>query len=723
MITVSRRLLLMTVLPGGILLASVAALLLAYFGAGVPVAGFEAQRTAWQSSQSWLLDRDGVPLQALRSDFSVQRDDWVALPAISPALLAAVLQVEDRRFRSHGGVDARALFAAGWQGLRAHDLQGQSLRGASTISMQLAAQLVPGASVRNARRNLRVKLTQMHAAWALERRWSKDEILEAYLNRVSFRGELQGIGAAARVLFHKSPAGLSSDEALLLAVMISSPNTTAARLAMRACARRPAGDCAALDLLAQSALRRGADAPLQVGPGLAPALARLLLHSPGERLRSTVSADLQRRAGDSLRRQLLGLSNSNVRDGAVVVLDNASGELLAYVGSAGPQSTAAQVDGARALRQAGSTLKPFLYALAFEKRYLTPASLLDDSPLNLQTAAGLYIPQNYDRQFKGVVSARSALAASLNIPAVRTLVLVGVEAFRDRLASLGYSDIDRDGEYYGYSLALGAAEVTLLQQANAYRMLANGGVASPVRMRVATAATQVAPRRVLPQAAAFLVTDILSDSAARAATFGLDSALATPFWTAVKTGTSKDLRDNWCIGYSARFTVAVWVGNFEGDSMRDVSGVTGAAPVWLDIMRDLHARTPSTPPPVPPGIVATQVSFAPPVEPARREYFLAGTQTARVELLAAADAAARIVSPANGALVALDPDIPPHNQRVLFQSRHPDAALQFWLDGRAVGSAAGVARWAPRPGSHRLELRSADGRIRDAVRFAVRGPP
>jgi penicillin-binding protein 1C len=718
MIAASRRVLRVAALPATLVLASVVALLLAYFGAGVRVPGFAAQRAAWQSSQSWLLDRDGEPLQAVRSDFSVQRDDWVPLAGISPALLAAVLQVEDRRFRSHGGVDAYALFSAAWQGLR-----DQGRRGASTISMQLAAQLIPGGGVRAARRDLRAKLAQMRGAWTLERSWSKEQILEAYLNRVSFRGELQGIGAAARVLFRKSPAGLSNDEALLLAVMISSPNAAAARLAMRACARRAPGDCAGLALLAQDALRRGVDAPqLPVGPGLAPQLARLLLHAPGERLRSTVSADLQRRAADSLRRQLLGLGNSNVRDGAVVVLDNASGELLAYVGSAGPQSTAAQVDGARALRQAGSTLKPFLYALAFEKRYLTPASLLDDSPLNLQTAAGLYIPQNYDRQFKGVVSARSALAASLNIPAVRTLVLVGVEAFRDRLAAVGYSDIDRDGEYYGYSLALGAAEVSLLQQANAYRVLANGGLASPVRMRVAPADTQITPRRVLPQDAAFLVTDILSDSAARAATFGLDSALATPFWTAVKTGTSKDLRDNWCIGYSARFTVAVWVGNFEGDSMRDVSGVTGAAPVWLEVMRDLHARTPSAAPAPPAGIVATEVSFAPPVEPARREYFLAGTQTALVQLLAAADAAARIASPANGAILALDPDIPPHNQRVLLQSRSPDAALQFWLDGRAVGSAAGIARWSPQPGNHRLELRSADGRIRDAVRFAVRGP-
>ncbi|MEO7773670.1 MAG: penicillin-binding transpeptidase domain-containing protein, partial [Steroidobacteraceae bacterium] len=269
--------------------------------------------------------------------------------------------------------------------------------------------------------------------------------------------------------------------------------------------------------------------------------------------------------------------------------------------------------------------------------------------------------------------------------------------------------------------ALGAAEVSLLQQANAYRMLANGGVLSPVRMLPGS--PQLKPRRVLPQAAAFLVSDILSDGSARAATFGLDSALATPFWTAVKTGTSKDLRDNWCIGYSARYTVAVWVGNFEGDSMRDVSGVTGAAPVWLEVMRELHADTPSVAPVAPAGVVASEVKFMPGVEPPRREYFLAGTQTGEVALLAPGGAAPRIVSPANGAIIALDPDIPPDNQLVLFQSRAPDAGLQFWLDGKLFGSSAAAARWSPQPGAHRLELRSADGRVGDAIRFVVRGTP
>jgi penicillin-binding protein 1C len=184
------------------------------------------------------------------------------------------------------------------------------------------------------------------------------------------------------------------------------------------------------------------------------------LTAPGQRVRTTLSAPLQHLATDVLARQLGTLGEHNVRDGAAVVVDNSTGDVLAYVGSAGHASSAAAVDGAGAPRQAGSTLKPFLYALAFERRYLTTVSVLDDSPLNLETNSGLYVPQNYDREFVGLVSARTALASSLNVPAVRTLIVVGVEPFRDRLRELGYSGIDRDGEYYGYSLALGSAEVT-----------------------------------------------------------------------------------------------------------------------------------------------------------------------------------------------------------------------------------------------------------------------
>mgnify|MGYP002078886582 CR=1 FL=1 len=341
---------------------------------------------------------------------------------------------------------------------------------------------------------------------------------------------------------------------------------------------------------------------MALDPGLAPHLATKLLRRPGLSVTTTLDTAIQRAAIMALGRQLIGLGETRARDGAVIVLDNASGNVLAYVGGVGGHSTAAQVDGADAPRQAGSTLKPFLYAAAIEAGYLTAASILDDSPVQLDTASGLYVPQNYDRGFKGPVSARSALAGSLNVPAVRTLLLVGVDSFRDRLFDLGYQGLTEDGDYYGFSLALGSAEVTLLEQANAYRTLANGGRWSPLHLR--TDDETITARAIVDPVAAWIVSDMMADPGARARTFGLDSALRLPFWAAVKTGTSKAMRDNWCIGFTDRFTVAVWIGNLEGDSMRAVSGTSGAAPVWREIMLALHRDHPGRQPPRPPGIEA-----------------------------------------------------------------------------------------------------------------------
>ena len=699
-------------------LLAIASLALAASAVASPsTPAFDDVREEWRSSYGVLLDRDGVVLEANRLDFDGLRDHWVTLEDVSPALQSAIVSIEDQRFYQHGGVDWRALAAAAWQMLR-----GGGRRGASTITMQLAGLVETASTYPAGRRGLGAKWAQMRAAWRIEHRWSKPQILEAYLNRVSVRGELQGIAAASWSIYGKAPSGLTAAESWLLASLIAAPNAVPGRAVTRACAlasRRAAEvGCDELEALARNTLTR--PQLLLPSPSLAPQLARRLLREPGQRVVTTLSAPIQRRARDVLARQLGGLDGRNVRDGAALVVDNASGEVLAYVGSAGQHSSASAVDGVRALRQAGSTLKPFLYGLAFERRYLTPASLLEDSPVNLETTTGLYIPQNYDRRYLGPVSARTALAGSLNIPAVRTLILVGVENFRDRLGQLGYDDLNRDAEYYGYSLALGSAEVSLLQQANAYRVLANGGLRTPLSFVPARTRRETA-QRVMPETVAFLISDVLSDPAARASTFGLASPLATRGWTAVKTGTSKDMRDNWCIGYSDRYTVAVWVGNFEGDSMLDVSGVTGAAPAWAEIMQWLHEDRPSHAPRAPAGVVTESIEFVPAVEPARRGWFLAGTELSRVEVLGRGPATARISSPANGTTIALDPDIPAANQLVIVEGRGADASLGLYVDGRRLGSAEHPRRWRPVPGDHRVELRTADGRVRDSAGFTVRG--
>jgi penicillin-binding protein 1C len=402
------------------------------------------------------------------------------------------------------------------------------------------------------------------------------------------------------------------------------------------------------------------------------------------------------------------------------VLDNATGDVLAYVGSSGDLSDAGEVDAAAALRQPGSTLKPFLYAVAIGERWLTAASVLDDSPLALTTPGGLYIPQNYDRDHKGPVTVRTALASSLNVPAVRTLTLVGLERFHDRLRALGFTSLTRDAEHYGYGLALGGAETSLVAMANAYRALANAGRVGSVRYRPDAPVGDLRP--ALDPAASYVIADILADEGARALTFGLASPLATRSWAAVKTGTSKGMRDNWAVGFTDRYTVAVWVGNASGAPMWDVSGITGAAPVWRAIVEYLHADSPSRAPTPPGNVVRTSVAFAPAIEPPRNEWFVAGTEQ-KVVALPVAEVRPRIVAPSDGAVIAPDPDIPAARQRILVQAQGAGRGCVS-LDDVSLGCGDAPRLIAlPQPGRHRVQLTSAEGERLAEATFDVRALP
>ncbi len=680
-----------------------------------PLPSFREVRDRHASSESFLLDRRGELLQEMRIDPNVRALDWTALRDVSPPLVAAVLRSEDRRFRSHRGVDWAAAAAAA-----AQNALGRGPRGASTVTMQLVPFLNPALSRGAAPRTASRKLFQMRAALALERTWTKDEILEAYLNLVSFRGELTGISAASWGLFGKEPAGLSETESLLLAALIRSPNASREGVARRAgCLAAAMGSrVTPVELSALAATRLAHPAGIRPRATLAPHIARLLLSRRGERVVSTLDAGVQRFAAAALAAQAAELAKRHAGDGAVLAVANRTGDVLAYVGNAGAFSSARCVDGIRARRQAGSTLKPFLYGLAIEKRILSAASLLSDSPLDVQTDLGLYAPKNYDRGYKGPVSVRTCLAGSLNIPAVRAGVLVGEDAFFARLRALGFS-LGESGEHYGPSLALGTADVSLLELVNAYRTLANDGAWSPLRF---VPGKKPAGTRAMAADAVFIVSDILADREARAITFGLDNPLSARFWAAAKTGTSKDMRDNWCVGYSRDYTVGVWIGNFSGEPMRDVSGVTGAAPLWLEVMQHLHRGRPGSPPRPPAGVVARRVTFEGGVEPPRTEWFLAGTERDAVAL-APPSGAARIAYPAGGEIIAIDPDIPPERQEVFFETDGDAEGLSWTLDGEPL--APGAASWKPRGGSHTVRLVDARGATVDQVEFSVRGgaPP
>jgi penicillin-binding protein 1C len=667
---------------------------------------FDEVKSGWRSSEGRLLDRHGELVQEIRLDKTVRRTDWSSLAEVSPAMQAAVLLAEDRRFFEHEGVDWLATAKAALTNWLA-----ERPRGASTISMQVAALVDAELMARHGRRTVSQKWRQMQAAQELEDLWSKPQILEAYLNLTGFRGDLVGIDAAARAIFDKRPAGLNMAESLILAALIRAPSAKPDLVAQRACAMATAikngPTCPALTALTRNSLT--GRHPIVPAANHAPHLARQLLGKPGQRVTATLDAGLQKAVAALLDEQLRRLADQGVQDAAALVVDNRSGEVLAYVSASSRASSSPESDGVRAHRQAGSTLKPFLYELALERRYLTAASPLEDSELSLATAGGGYAPENYDHRFRGLASVRTALAASLNVPAVRTLELVGADLFVDRLNDLGFSGLTEAADFYGPSLALGSLDVSLWDLVNAYRTLANGGRSGPLKLSPNEAKT----RRVADQKATFIVSDILSDRSARAGTFGLENALATPSWSAVKTGTSKDMRDNWCVGYSSRYTVGVWVGNFSGEPMRQVSGVSGAAPAWRLIMESLHTGAPSKAPKPPPGLVRREIAL--PNEAVRQEWFLAGTEP-NSSAWTPAHPPAAIVQPADGDILALDPDIPDASQRLALHAANQPAGARWVVNEQPLKD----PYWPLVRGRHVVRLLDAAGHDLDKAEFEVR---
>jgi penicillin-binding protein 1C len=299
---------------------------------------------------------------------------------------------------------------------------------------------------------------------------------------------------------------------------------------------------------------------------------------------------------------------------------------------------------------------------------------------------------------------------------VRLLSLVGVEPFLVKLRQLGFRGLREAGDFYGPSLALGTADVSLLDLVGAYAALANGGVRQELHLARGAEEGRNAARVFSPEAA-FLVSDILADREARCFTFGLENPLATRVWSAVKTGTSKDMRDNWCVGYSEHYTAGVWFGNFSGRPMWDVSGITGAAQVWAEMMVRLHAGVKSLEPNPPSGVTRQAVEGS---QTLRDEWFLRGTEpSARLE--PTGRSFQRIRYPAKGTIITLDPDIPEDRQKVLFSAQERSRDHRWTLNGRTVGSAGAALAWKPARGKHVLSLVDREGKIMDSVPFEVRG--
>ncbi len=537
---------------------------------------------------------------------------YARLSDVSSNVVLAFLAAEDKRFYTHGGVDYLALGRAIVRNAQARRI----VSGGSTITMQLARLLHPK------RRTVWSKLQEIYAAWRLEAGMTKNQILEAYLNRVPMGGNLVGVGAGAEVYFGIPVSKVNVAQAAFLAAIPKSPSRRDPRLnpavveKRRAYVLRRMQDIR-VDLpphLRGSAVPRHVISDLNIETRLSsnatvsvnPREKSLNAHhfffhvlktvpTDADKVDVTLDEGIQKMVAEQVSQVLAGLKDRHVTNAAAVVLENRTGNVLAYVGSASYFDTEHQgkVDGVQARRQPGSALKPFLYALALERGY-PPATVIADVPITFPGEEQPYEPENYSGTFHGPVRLRIALANSLNVPAIQVASAMGVPQVLEGLHHFGFASLQETPEHYGLGLVLGGGEVTLYEMARAYMALANGGVLRNPRMASNVDDLPIhhrdSNREIIDRETAWLITDITADKQARSLEFGRRSVLNLPFPCAVKTGTSSRFRDNWTVGFTSEHTVAAWVGNFDGSPMSGVSGVAGAGPLFARIMMNLYRR-------------------------------------------------------------------------------------------------------------------------------------
>lgn len=547
-----------------------------------------------------LLDRHGEPIHHLTlPDFT--RRTPVALEDLPDDLIACTLAAEDKRFHQHGGVDLLATARAARDWL----MKGRQISGASTLTQQLVK-----LGQEPQPRTLKVKAIEALQARQLEMRWSKDEILVGYFNRLNYGNHRIGPIEAARFYFQKPLSQLSLAECALLSGLPQAPSwLDPLDHPQRALDRRSVVLDRLERLSADPRIAVARTEPLNLRPlvekPLAPWLPTMVRQGESKEVRTTLDSALQERLEAIVNEELSKLKGTNLQHAAVVVLDNANGEILGLVSSGNwDDPRGGQINGAMTPRSPGSALKPFTYLLSFERGGRHPGSIVADIPTRIRTIEGLDAPENFDRSFRGPVTIRRALASSLNVPAMRELNrLGGPEPLHELLASLGFDSLGDDPIEHGLGLTLGNAPVTLLELAGGYSTLARGGLHRPPTLGFESHETT----RLFSEKSAWLIADILSDPVARAPAFGRRGPLELPFHCAAKTGTSSDFRDNWCAGFTKDFTVAVWAGNFDQSPMKGVSGVDGAGPIFRRAMEWLHRHEPPQPPTQPEGLVKVRI--------------------------------------------------------------------------------------------------------------------
>ncbi|MBI5267542.1 MAG: penicillin-binding protein 1C [candidate division Zixibacteria bacterium] len=546
-------------------------------------------------TSTFIFSREGRLLNRFAS-----RDGYWRLPVplsqISPLMVKSVLTNEDRWYYWHPGFNPVALVSAALTDIKA----GRIVRGGSTISMQVARMMEPK------ERTIPNKIAEIYRALQLEMRYSKKELLELYFNLAPYGGNIEGIGAASYLYFDKPPSQLTLSEIAILTALPASPTRFRPDKNLDLCAARRARVLATLaraNVISSAdyaqALREEIPVTHTSAPVAAPHFCQTVMaaHPGTSKIISTIDYRLQIICERLARNYQAQLAEKGIHNLSAVVLDNRTGELLAMIGSAdfGDTENHGQVNGALAPRSPGSALKPFVYAIGFEKGLITPALKVEDLPINY---AG-YIPINYDEQYHGIVSISEALIQSLNVPAVNLTSRVGLTTLVGALKAGGISTLTRKDADYGLPLILGSGEVNLVELSNLYATLARGGNFLPVR--TLKSENESRPARVFSPQSSYLVTQILAELKRPdlPSSWEFTPNLPRVAW---KTGTSYGRKDAWAVGYDPDYTVGVWAGNFSAEGSIAIVGADISAPLMFDIFNQLRQNGQNHWFEMPPGI-------------------------------------------------------------------------------------------------------------------------
>lgn len=679
----------------------------------LPISELGDAKSAIQVLQ--VVDRNNSPLSVSYQN-RWNSYDYVPLHKIPKLLQDAFILSEDQHFYSHNGLDWNARAMAVWQAVRLQKVT----RGASTISEQVVRMLHPRP------RTLWSKWIETFEVSDLEEKYSKSELFEFYLNQIPYASNRLGVVQAANFYFNRDLSTLSVKEMLALVVLARAPSRYdlyknvnlieggVLRLALRLKEQNKIDDSVYALISTEKIELQPANEPVNVSHFLSFIRSQTEFDEAGihEKIQTTIDSQLQRVVQGLVDQRLKSLAPKGVQNGAALVVDHQTGEIMAWVVAGANDNPEVlrvpshKIDAVTALRQPASTFKPFLYALALEKGW-SPATVIKDTPLADVIGEGYHRFRNYSNSFHGNVTLRQALGNSFNIPALRTIKFTGVAPFYEKLHALGFSSLKQKQEFYDEGLALGNGEVSLFELVRAYATLANKGNYRELRYLL-SGDTGKETREVFSKEASSLIANILSDPKARQMEFGSSSVLNLPVQTAVKTGTSNDYHDAWSVGFNYRYVVGIWMGNLDRTPTDGVTGGIGPALTMRSIFAELTRNEETKPLYLSPLLVKADVCVDE-EDPCKTqsEFFMSDPSLAETQKKVAIPNEYAVTLPVPDMQVAIDPRIPRENQKLPIEINQLNAKdrVEWRMNGRFLEiTGSRQVLWPLAAGRHKLEV-------------------